>query len=217
MFSDTVGELNSQTPSKRLPSRQALRCFEAAARRENFSKAAEELHLTHGAISRAVRLLEDDLGVTLFDRRSRRVFLTEAGRHLAQAVHEGLERMRQATQELRTAASPGSFQDRSDRCTRPSIPAARPTNTPKSVIDLIGPLTRSPRLVFCANSCQGLALHCFMPSEMRRLSSSISSTMTSTSSPRVTSLVGAMFLLVQSISETCTRPSMPGSSSTNAP
>src|SRR2546427_5805124 len=80
MFSDTVGELNSQTPSKRLPSLQALRCFEAAARRENFSKAAEELHLTHGAISRAVRLLEDDLGVTLFDRRSRRVFLTEAGR-----------------------------------------------------------------------------------------------------------------------------------------
>src|SRR5260370_1275204 len=104
MFSDTVGELNSQTPSKRLPSRQALRCFEAAARRENFSKAAEELHLTHGAISRAVRLLEDDLGVTLFDRRSRRVFLTEAGRHLAQAVHEGLERMRQATQELRSRA-----------------------------------------------------------------------------------------------------------------
>lgn len=104
MFSDTVGELNSHTPSKRLPSLQALRCFEAAARRENFSKAAEELHLTHGAISRAVRLLEDDLGVTLFDRRSRRVFLTEAGRHLAQAVHEGLERMRQATQELRSRA-----------------------------------------------------------------------------------------------------------------
>lgn len=104
MFSDTVSELNSQTPSKPLPSLQALRCFEAAARRENFSKAAEELHLTHGAISRAVRLLEDDLGVTLFDRRSRRVFLTDAGRHLAQAVHEGLERMRQATQELRARA-----------------------------------------------------------------------------------------------------------------
>ncbi|HBK00031.1 MAG TPA: LysR family transcriptional regulator, partial [Delftia acidovorans] len=104
MFSDTVGELNSHTPSKRLPSLQALRCFEAAARRENFSKAAEELHLTHGAISRAVRLLEDDLGVTLFDRRSRRVFLTDAGRPQAQAVHEGLERMRQATQELRSRA-----------------------------------------------------------------------------------------------------------------
>lgn len=104
MFSDTVGDLNSHIPSKRLPSLQALRCFEAAARRENFSKAAEELHLTHGAISRAVRLLEDDLGVMLFERRSRRVFLTEAGRHLARAVHEGLERMRQATQDLRARA-----------------------------------------------------------------------------------------------------------------
>ncbi len=38
------------------------------------------------------------------------------------------------------------------------MPAARPTNTPKSVIDLIGPLTRSPRLVFCANSCHGFGL-----------------------------------------------------------
>ena len=47
--------------------------------------------------------------------------------------------------------------------------------------------------------------------------SSISRTMTSTSSPSETSLAGAMFLLVQSISDTCTRPSMPGSSSTNAP
>ena len=52
---------------------------------------------------------------------------------------------------------------------------------------------------------------------MRRLSSSISRTMTSTSSPRATILEGATFLLVQSISDTCTRPSMPGSSSTNAP
>ncbi|MBN0796080.1 LysR family transcriptional regulator, partial [Pseudomonas aeruginosa] len=44
----------------------ALRCFEAAARLENFSHAANELHLTHGAVSRAVRLLEDELGVALF-------------------------------------------------------------------------------------------------------------------------------------------------------
>lgn len=59
------------------------------------------MHLTHGAISRAVRLLEDDLGVTLFDRRSRRVFLTDAGRHLAQAVHEGRMRAEgQAAQQI---------------------------------------------------------------------------------------------------------------------
>jgi DNA-binding transcriptional LysR family regulator len=104
MFSDTGGDFNSHNSSKRLPSLQALRCFEAAARLENFSQAAQELHLTHGAISRAVRVLEEDLGIALFERRSRRVFLTDAGRHLAQAVHEGMERMRQATQDLRARA-----------------------------------------------------------------------------------------------------------------
>jgi DNA-binding transcriptional LysR family regulator len=104
MLSDRDGDLNSQIMGQRLPSLQALRCFDAAARHQNFSRAATELHLTHGAISRAVRMLEDELGLTLFERRSRRVFLNDAGRHLAQAVHEGLERMRQATQELRMRA-----------------------------------------------------------------------------------------------------------------
>ena len=97
------------------------------------------------------------------------------------------------------------------------MPADRPMKTPKSVMLLTGPLTLSPRLTLALNSSQGLALHCFMPRLMRRLSSSISSTMTSTSSPSVTTLAGATFLLVQSISETCTRPSMPGSISTKAP
>lgn len=60
--------------SPRLPSLIALRSIEAAARLENFSRAAAELHITHGAVSRAVRLLEDELGVLLFERRSRRVF-----------------------------------------------------------------------------------------------------------------------------------------------
>ena len=88
----------------RLPSLLALRCFEAAARHENFSRAAGELHLTHGAISRAVRLLEDELGLALFERRNRRVFLTEAGRTLARAVGSGLDLMRQAVDELRATA-----------------------------------------------------------------------------------------------------------------
>uniref|UniRef100_UPI003F493785 LysR family transcriptional regulator n=1 Tax=Cupriavidus yeoncheonensis TaxID=1462994 RepID=UPI003F493785 len=105
MNSDQNGELDSQLVSARLPSLMALRCFEAAARHENFSRAADELHLTHGAVSRAVRLLEEELGVSLFERRSRRVFLTDAGRKLAQAVHDGLGLMRQAAHELRTEAS----------------------------------------------------------------------------------------------------------------
>jgi hypothetical protein len=94
--------------------------------------------------------------------------------------------------------------------------AGRPMNTPKSVIDLIA-LDLVALLEVVANSSHGFGMHCFMPSEMRRRSSSISSTMTSTSSPICTTFDGLTFLLVQSISETCTRPSMPSSISTNAP
>lgn len=86
---DTIGQPASQIGG-RLPPLAALRCFEAAARLENFSRAADALCLTHGAVSRAVRLIEDDLGVVLFERRNRRVFLTEDGRRLAQAVGQGL-------------------------------------------------------------------------------------------------------------------------------
>jgi len=95
---------NSQIGASHLPSLLALRCFEAAARAESFTSAAKELHLTHGAISRAVRLLEEDLGVTLFERRNRRVFLTDQGQKLFQGVSEGLGVIRRVTQELRKAA-----------------------------------------------------------------------------------------------------------------
>ena len=54
--------------ARRLPPLSALRPFEAAARLESFSRAADELHLTHGAISRQVRALEDHVGVQLFAR-----------------------------------------------------------------------------------------------------------------------------------------------------
>lgn len=96
--------MGSPLDDRRLPSLLALRCFEAAARLENFSRAAAELHLTHGAVSRAVRLLEDALGQALFERRSQRVFLTDAGRTLARAVGQGLDLMRQAVGELRASA-----------------------------------------------------------------------------------------------------------------
>jgi LysR family glycine cleavage system transcriptional activator len=105
MNSDESCELDAPLGRSRLPSLIALRCFEAAARHENFSRAADELCLTHGAVSRAVRLLEDDLRVALFVRRSRRVFLTDAGRKLAKAVHDGLGLMRQAADDVRIEAS----------------------------------------------------------------------------------------------------------------
>ena len=102
MISEENGDYDSPISETRMPSLLALRCFESAGRFENFARAADELHLTPGAISRAVRLLEEDLGIDLFERRSRRVFLTDAGRRLAKAVSEGLGVMNQAVREIRS-------------------------------------------------------------------------------------------------------------------
>lgn len=71
---------------RRLPPLKALPMFEVAARHASFSAAADELHLTHGAISRQIKALEDYLGVPLFRRLNRRVELTEAGTLLLPAV-----------------------------------------------------------------------------------------------------------------------------------
>ena len=74
----------------RPPSLRAIAAFEAAARHQSFAKAADELNLTHGAISHAIRSLEDRLGSELFDRQGRGVALTEPGRQLAGRVRLGI-------------------------------------------------------------------------------------------------------------------------------
>lgn len=78
-----------------------IRFFEAAARHESFVRAAEELHLTHGAVSRQIRQLEDALGVALFERRNRAVFLTEAGRTLHVAATQSIELLASAVERIR--------------------------------------------------------------------------------------------------------------------
>jgi LysR family transcriptional regulator, glycine cleavage system transcriptional activator len=85
----------------RLPPLHTLRAFEAAARQLNFSRAAAELNLTHGAISHQMKALERELGVALFERRSRGVALTEPGRQLAASVRDGLDRIARGVAELR--------------------------------------------------------------------------------------------------------------------
>ncbi|WCM94677.1 LysR substrate-binding domain-containing protein [Acidovorax sp. NCPPB 2350] len=78
-----------------LPSTQALACFEAAARHESYTRAAQELFLTQSAVSRQILALEDFLGVALFRRTRHGVALTPAGVHYARQVGrwlEGLER-----------------------------------------------------------------------------------------------------------------------------
>ncbi|UTW08823.1 LysR substrate-binding domain-containing protein [Pseudomonas benzenivorans] len=66
----------------RLPSLSALRAFEAAARHLSFTKAAQELHITQGAVSYQIRMLEDELGARLFLREKRTVVLTEGAQQL---------------------------------------------------------------------------------------------------------------------------------------
>ncbi|MEQ4576133.1 MAG: LysR family transcriptional regulator, partial [Gammaproteobacteria bacterium] len=62
-----------------LPPLAALRAFEAAARLGSVSRAADELHVTHGAVSRHVRTLEQALGTALFAKAGRGLALTPAG------------------------------------------------------------------------------------------------------------------------------------------
>lgn len=93
--------------ARRLPPLNALPSFEAAARHLSFSKAADELHVTHGAVSRAVRHLEDHLGVRLFVRDTRSVRLTAVGAAYANEVREALDRIGAATIAAREQPSSG--------------------------------------------------------------------------------------------------------------
>jgi LysR family glycine cleavage system transcriptional activator len=82
---------------RRRPPLNALPSFEAAARHLSFSKAADELRVTHGAVSRAVRNLEDHLGVQLMIRATRSVRLTPTGASYAAEIRDVLERLAAAT------------------------------------------------------------------------------------------------------------------------
>src|SRR3954471_16660340 len=101
--------------ARRLPPLSALRPFEAAARLESFTKAAAELHLTHGAVSHQVRALEEHLGTPLFARHGKRVALTAAGRTFAERVRAALEEIARAADNLRAR--------RNDRLTVSVLPS----------------------------------------------------------------------------------------------
>jgi LysR family glycine cleavage system transcriptional activator len=84
-----------------LPPLNAIKAFEAAARRGSFVKTAKDLHVTHWAIGKQIRLLEDWLGVPLFERRARGVALTDQGADLLTDVSSALSRLTSATGRLR--------------------------------------------------------------------------------------------------------------------
>jgi LysR family glycine cleavage system transcriptional activator len=89
---------------RRLPNLAALRAFEAAARHGNFSRAAEEVHVTHGAISHQVRALEEELGLALFARHGKRIAITPEGEQFANVVRKALTDVAAAAETLRVSA-----------------------------------------------------------------------------------------------------------------
>ncbi|MDH5834066.1 LysR family transcriptional regulator [Luteimonas kalidii] len=94
--------------ARALPPLNALRAFEAAARLGSMSRAAEELHVTHGAVSRQVRLLEDDLGAALFLREGRGLRLTTAGERLREATGTAFDQLQATVRTLRRGAGAGT-------------------------------------------------------------------------------------------------------------
>lgn len=80
-----------------LPSLNALRAFAVAGRHLSFTRAADELHVTQGAVSRLVKQLEEDLGVSLFSRGPRGLELTEAGAAYLPPLSDAFDRIQAAT------------------------------------------------------------------------------------------------------------------------
>lgn len=96
----------SKIDLRRLPPLKALKGFEAVMRRQSVREAADELCLTHPAISHQIQLIEEDLGVALFSREGRKIAPTPAGellypyvRRALEALIEGADRVRQVSTE----------------------------------------------------------------------------------------------------------------------
>jgi LysR family glycine cleavage system transcriptional activator len=92
---------------RRLPPLNALKAFEAAARHESFTRAAEELCVTQGAVSHQVKALEAELGIKLFNRERQQLVITEAGRQYLVVVRDALDRIAIGTERLLQRQSSG--------------------------------------------------------------------------------------------------------------
>jgi LysR family glycine cleavage system transcriptional activator len=91
----------------RLPPLNNLKAFDAAARHESFTRAAEELCVTQGAVSQQVKALEAVLGIKLFNRERQRLIITEAGRYYLTIVRDALDRIALGTERLLQRQSAG--------------------------------------------------------------------------------------------------------------
>ena len=93
----------------RIPATQALRALEAVARTGSLTKAAEAMHVTHGAISHQLKGLEDDLGVRLIERAGRGIRLTDEGERFAGRVRAALTDIAEAVREITEHNNPRQF------------------------------------------------------------------------------------------------------------
>jgi len=89
--------------SRKLPSLKSLRVFESVARNLSFRKAADELCVTHSAVSHQVKLLEEELGVLLFHRKGRSISLTKDGFYLYPVVSDSFDNIGEAVEHIRTS------------------------------------------------------------------------------------------------------------------
>jgi len=89
--------------SRKLPPLKSLHVFESVARHLSFRRAADELHVTHSAVSHQIKLLEEELTVVLFNRNGRSISLTKDGTYLYPIVRESIYNLEEATQHLRSS------------------------------------------------------------------------------------------------------------------
>jgi LysR family glycine cleavage system transcriptional activator len=94
---------------RRLPALNALKAFEAAARYESFTRAAEELCVTQGAVSHQVKALEAELGLKLFSRERQRLIITDAGRAYLNVVRDAFDRIANGTERLLQRQNAGAL------------------------------------------------------------------------------------------------------------
>ncbi|WP_231586368.1 LysR substrate-binding domain-containing protein [Cupriavidus basilensis] len=95
-----------QRAAPHLPALQALRAVEAAARHRSFSRAAQELALTHSAISHHIRALEASLGTKLFQRAAHLMMPTSVGARLAERIRDGLAELQDGLREASNGCAP---------------------------------------------------------------------------------------------------------------
>jgi LysR family glycine cleavage system transcriptional activator len=87
----------------------ALKAFEAAARHESFTTAAQELCVTQGAVSHQVKALEEQIGIKLFNRERQRLVITDAGRQYLGVVRDAFDRIAIGTEQLLQRQSSGTL------------------------------------------------------------------------------------------------------------